>query len=100
MNFLIVLFFIQMAKKVSIEQQAVNWAGERENGAGHGYPSFEARLLEKGFIKGYKTALENEKISKEDINHLKWIFDRLKDFHNENENIDYMIKFKEIIKKL
>lgn len=38
----------------SIEQRAVNYAGDRSQGAGHGYPSWEARLIEKGYIKGAK----------------------------------------------
>jgi hypothetical protein len=84
-------------KKLSVEQLAVNWAGNRDNGAGHGYPSFEANLLERGFIKGYKTA---QKLSKAEIEHLKWIFGRLHHTYKEDDNFDYMIKFKEIIKKL
>jgi len=39
-----------------VEKLAVNYAGNRKLGAGHGYPSFEACLLEKGFIEGYKSA--------------------------------------------
>jgi hypothetical protein len=38
----------------SIEQRAVNYAADRSQGAGHGYPSFEARLIEKGYVKGAK----------------------------------------------
>lgn len=33
----------------------------------------------------------------EDLNHLKFIYGRMKYIHNENENFDYMIKFKSII---
>jgi len=40
----------------SIEQMAVDYAGDRKRGSGHGYPSYTARLLEKGFIEGYKAA--------------------------------------------
>ena len=35
-----------------------------------------------------------------DINHLKWVYDRMKFVHNENENYDYMIRFSEIIDSL
>jgi hypothetical protein len=44
-----------------------------------------------------------EKLKKEqdDITtHLEWIYDRMKNVHNENENYDYMIKFREIIDDL
>ena len=36
-------------------------------------------------------------ITKNDLKHLDWIYLRLKHVHNENENLDYMIKFKSII---
>lgn len=35
-----------------------------------------------------------------DINHLKWVYDRMKFVHNENEDYDYMIRFSEIIYSL
>lgn len=35
-----------------LEQTACDFAGDRSLGAGHGYPSFEANLLERGFIAG------------------------------------------------
>ena len=31
------------------------------------------------------------------IEHLKWIYERMVHVHKENENLDYMIKFREII---
>lgn len=34
------------------------------------------------------------------IAHLEWIYDRMKSVHNENENLDYMIKFREVIDSL
>jgi len=37
---------------VSLQQMAVNYAGDRNNGAGFGYPSFTAGLIEKGFLAG------------------------------------------------
>jgi hypothetical protein len=40
--------------KKSIEQRAVDFAGDRSNGGGHGYPSWEATLIEKGYVKGAK----------------------------------------------
>lgn len=40
--------------KRSIEQRAVDFAGDRSNGAGHGYPSWEATLIERGYVKGAK----------------------------------------------
>jgi hypothetical protein len=35
-----------------------------------------------------------------DTAHLQWIYDRMSDVHGENENYDYMLKFKEIIEQL
>jgi len=32
-----------------------------------------------------------------DTSHLQWIYDRMSNVHDENENYDYMLKFKEII---
>lgn len=38
--------------------------------------------------------------SDKDTAHLQWIYDRMSNVHDENENYDYMIKFKEIIEQL
>lgn len=35
-----------------------------------------------------------------DIKHLEWLYERMKFVHNENENYDYMIKFREILEAL
>ncbi len=35
-----------------------------------------------------------------DISHLEWIYERMKYIHNENEDYDYMIRFREILKAL
>jgi hypothetical protein len=43
---------------------------------------------------------ERLKRKQENIIHLEWIYDRMKNVHNENENYDYMIKFREIINDL
>jgi hypothetical protein len=43
---------------------------------------------------------ESLKKKQENIIHLEWIYDRMKNVHNENENYDYMIKFREIINDL
>jgi hypothetical protein len=43
---------------------------------------------------------ERLKRKQENITHLGWIYDRMKNVHNENENYDYMIKFREIIDDL
>lgn len=40
--------------KKSIGQRAVDFAGDRSQGAGHGFPSWEASLIEKGYEKGAK----------------------------------------------
>lgn len=38
--------------------------------------------------------------SNKDTAHLQWIYDRMSNVHGENENYDYMLKFKEIIEQL
>ena len=38
--------------------------------------------------------------SDKDTAHLQWIYDRMSNIHGENENYDYMLKFKEIIEQL
>lgn len=70
--------------------------------------------LEEAFEKWSKTQLGYDKLdvlrfgakwqaermySEEVTNHLKFIYDRMVNIHNENENYDYMIKFKNIIIK-
>ena len=35
-----------------------------------------------------------------DITHLEWVYKRMKYVHDENENYDYMIRFREIIETL
>lgn len=38
-------------------------------------------------------------MTKDEIKHIKWIYNRLTSVHKENENFDYMKRFKEIIDK-
>ena len=35
-----------------------------------------------------------------DIKHLEWVYERMKYVHNENEDYDYMIRFREILEAL
>lgn len=50
------------------------------------------------FKQGYN---HNKKVyTEEDLKHLNWIYERMKNIHNENENCDYMLKFKSIIQSL
>jgi hypothetical protein len=37
--------------------------------------------------------------SEEEVNHLEWIYNRMINVYNENENYDYMIRFKNIIEQ-
>jgi hypothetical protein len=39
-------------------------------------------------------------MSDKDIKHLEWVYERMKFVHNENENLDYMIRFREILASL
>ena len=36
-------------------------------------------------------------MEEKDLKHLEWVYLRMKHVHNENENVDYMIRFKEIL---
>lgn len=47
-----------------------------------------------------KEAVAEEKQKEKDLKHLQWIYDTLVHVHKEDKNLDYMIRFKEIIKKL
>ncbi|QQV90427.1 hypothetical protein Harreka1_20 [Olleya phage Harreka_1] len=38
-------------------------------------------------------------MTKEEIKHINWMYNRLTSVHKENPNVDYMIRFKEIIDK-
>ena len=58
----------------------------------------QSEFYQLGFIEGHKSA--SKRFSKEDILHLEWLYNRMKSVHKENENYDYMLKFKEIIKSL
>lgn len=40
------------------------------------------------------------RITNKDIKHLEWVYERMKFVHNENENYDYMIRFREILDAL
>ena len=35
-----------------------------------------------------------------DIKHLEWVYERMKYVHNENENYDYMIRFRDVLEAL
>jgi hypothetical protein len=41
-----------------------------------------------------------DKICRDDIKHLEFIYQRMNKIHNESELLDYMIKFNSIIKDL
>lgn len=36
-------------------------------------------------------------MTKKEINHLEWVYDRMLYVHRENENVDYMIRLKQIV---
>lgn len=38
-------------------------------------------------------------MTKDEIKHINWMYNRLTSVHKENPNVDYMIRFKEIIDK-
>jgi len=38
-------------------------------------------------------------MTKDEIKHINWMYNRLTSVHKENPNTDYMIRFKEIIDK-
>lgn len=45
---------------------------------------------------GIKPALA---LDSKDVQHLQWVYARLKNVHNEDENLDYMLALKRIIEK-
>src|SRR5687768_6781820 len=47
---------VNLNKRV-IGQKAVDFAGDRKHGGGHGYPSFSADLIEKGYNQAIKDLL-------------------------------------------
>ncbi len=47
-----------------------------------------------------KEPVQPKRITKHDLRHLNWIYARLTEVHGENPNIDYMLKFKEILNQL
>lgn len=38
-------------------------------------------------------------MTKDEIKHINWMYNRLTSVHKENPNVDYMMRFKEIIDK-
>ena len=50
-----------------------------------------------GVISDIKQEIET-KMSKEEIEHLQWIHDRIISVYGESENVDFLIKMREIIK--
>ena len=38
-------------------------------------------------------------MTKKNLDHLKWIYERMQYVHKERIDIDYMLKFKEILKE-
>ena len=60
--------------------------------------------ITKGFVLGamkfainWQQEQDKKLYSKEDVNHLEWIYNRMIGLHNENKDYDYMVKFKEIL---
>lgn len=47
-------------------QAACDFAGDRTQGGGHGFPSYTASLIEKGYLKGYEDA-QKKLYSKKDL---------------------------------
>lgn len=45
-------------------------------------------------------AIKGDEMKAEDINHIRWIHDRLVYVYKENENVDFLIKLRSIITEL
>lgn len=43
---------------------------------------------------------DKEKLTQSEVNHLVFIYNRMRVVYKQDENIDYMLKFKEILLKL
>jgi hypothetical protein len=41
-----------------------------------------------------------KKLYKQDLQHLLWVYDRMKNIHHEDKDSDYMVRFREIISKI
>ena len=76
----------ELIGEVDMEQIAVDFAGDRKLGAGHGYPSFEANLLERGFLSGYNQALEDNKEKKYTEEDMKYMFECGRNFQSNGES--------------
>lgn len=48
----------------------------------------------------FKKIVSAKEYTEADHDHLNWIYERMKFVHGENENVDYMLKFKEILNQL
>ena len=62
--------------KKSIKQRAIDFAGDRSQGAGHGYPSWEANLIQKGYTQGAEDQAKTM-YSEEEV---KLMFNRYNEF--------------------
>ena len=53
-------------------------------------------------LKSLEDPVEPNKVDRirRDLKHLQWLHDRLLVIHKENANVDYMIRFRDIIKRL
>jgi hypothetical protein len=77
------------ADKWVFETNSHKWSNNDDT-AGDNYGSFIAGAEWK----------KEQMCGDKDITHLQWIYDRMSNVHGENENYDYMLKFKEIIEQL
>jgi hypothetical protein len=53
-----------------------------------------------GIIVAFNQYQTQAKLSSEDKQHLLWMYNRLANVHDENHNVDYMSKMKQIIDNL
>jgi hypothetical protein len=57
----------------------------------------EKFLATKQVVQDSLTTKKTNKMSKEEIEHLQWIHDRIISVYGESENVDFLIKMREIL---
>jgi hypothetical protein len=92
--------------KKSIKQRAIDFAGDRSQGAGHGYPSWEANLIQKGYTQGAedqtKTMYSTQDMFEfsQWISHNDWVYLASKNYwvNEEQEELEQKLSSKQILK--
>jgi predicted RNase H-like nuclease (RuvC/YqgF family) len=67
----------------NIKQLAIAYAGDRTQGAGHGWPGYGAELIQKGYIAGYTACAKSyEKELEDAATYNKQLQDKVDDLND------------------